>query len=123
MKNKLFLLTALLTFGALAENVQNITCQQRWPWNGEVDIRYTLTKTTTKTCPVFSVKFYGKIGNGETFELTNIVDGDGYTGIVLGDGQKHTTWNAEAQLGADFASDEVKVAVVVTFSISQLSFP
>ena len=122
MKNKLFLLTALLTFGALAENVQNISCQQRWPWNGEVDIRYTLTKTTTKTCPVFSVKFYGKIGNGETFELTNIVDGDGYTGIVLGDGQKHTTWNAEAQLGATFASEKVKVAVVAEDVTEQATY-
>ena len=113
MKNKLLLLISLLTFGALAESetVQNVTCQQRWPWNGEFDINYTLTKTTTKTTPVFAVKFYGKIEDGDIFELTNIVDGDGYTGIVLGDGQKRVTWNASAQLGTGVVSDNLKVAV------------
>ena len=111
MKNKLLLLIALLTFGALAENVQNVTFQQRWPWNGKFDISYTLTKTTTKTSPVFAVKFYGKIGNGATFELTNIVDGDGYTGIVFGDGQKRVTWDASAQLGTRIVSDKLKIAV------------
>ena len=112
MKIKLLALIALLSAGVFAASpVSSIRCQQRWPWNGKVDITYTLTKTTTKTTSVFSVKLYGKIANGTTFELTNI-EGDATTGIVLGDGPKRTTWDARAQLGSDVDSDEVKVAVV-----------
>ena len=122
MKNKLLLLISLLTFGALAENVQNVTFQQRWPWNGKFDINYTLTKTTTKTSPVFAVKFYGRIGNGATFELTNIVDGDGYTGIVFGDGQKRVTWDASAQLGTRIVSDKLKIAVAAEDVTEQATY-
>ena len=60
---KLLIFTLLLSGVVLAENVaSNISGAQRWPWNGKVDINYTLTATTTKNiAPVFSVTLFLKI--------------------------------------------------------------
>ena len=96
---KLISLTLLLAGIVLADNTaSDVTSAQRWPWNGKVDINYTLTATTSKTTPVFSVKFFCEDPNGTKTELTNLT-GDGATGIILGAGPKKTTWDAAAALG------------------------
>ena len=113
MKKALYLsiLTATLATMALADNAASgLSSQQRWPWNGKVDIDYTLTKTTSKTTPVFSVKFFYKDDQGDVYELTN-VEGEGTTGIILGDGSKRTTWDAAAQLGTDVDSKNYEIGV------------
>ena len=110
---KLFVLTLLLAIGALADTVSNIKFAQRWPWNGKVDIDYTLTKTTSKTTPVFSVDFYVRVNGGEATKLQKL-EGDGATGIILGDGQKRTTWDASQDLVSQVNSDDVQIAVVAT---------
>lgn len=107
----IFALTAALAGLALAENaVSDQTSVQRWPWDGKVDIDYTLTATSNKTTPVFSVKFFCKPESGEPFELTNL-EGEGFTGIILGDGAKRTTWDAAAQLGTDVDSKNYQIGV------------
>lgn len=107
----IFALTAALAGLALAENaVSDQTSVQRWPWDGKVDIDYTLTATSNKTTPVFSVKFFCKPESGEPFELTNL-EGEGTTGIILGDGAKRTTWDAAAQLGTDVDSKNYQIGV------------
>ena len=107
----MFALTAALAGLALAENaVSDQTSVQRWPWDGKVDIDYTLTATSTKTTPVFSVKFFCKPESGEPFEVTNL-EGEGFTGIILGDGAKRTTWDAAAQLGTDVDSKNYQIGV------------
>ena len=107
---KIISLTLLLAGIVLAENAaSNTTSTQRWPWNGKVDITYTLTATTTKTTPVFSVRFFYQDPNGDKFELTTLT-GDGATGITLGAGTKTTTWDAEAELG-DIKSSEYQIGV------------
>jgi formylglycine-generating enzyme required for sulfatase activity len=107
----IFALTAALAGLALAENaVSDQTSVQRWPWDGKVDIDYTLTATSGKTTPVFSVKFFCKPESGEPFELTNL-EGEGFTGIILGDGAKRTTWDAAAQLGTDVDSKNYQIGV------------
>lgn len=113
MKKALYLsiLFATLATMALADNAASgLSSQQRWPWNGKVDIDYTLTKTTSKTTPVFSVKFFYKDDQGDVYELTN-VEGEGTTGIILGDGSKRTTWDAAAQLGTDVDSKNYEIGV------------
>ncbi len=113
MKNALYvsILTALLAGLALADNAASgLTSNQRWPWNGKVDIDFTLTKTTGKTTPVFSVKFFCKDDQGEIFELTHL-EGEGTTGIILGDGSKRATWDAAAQLGTDVDSKNYQIGV------------
>ena len=107
----IFALTAALAGLVLAENaVSDQTSVQRWPWDGKVDIDYTLTATSNKTTPVFSVKFFCKPESGEPFELTNL-EGEGTTGIILGDGAKRTTWDAAAQLGTDVDSKNYQIGV------------
>ena len=36
-----------VTFGAWAATLSNTTAKQRYPWNGKVDITYTLTGDVT----------------------------------------------------------------------------
>ena len=108
---KLFIFVLLFSGLVLANNAaSNTSSTQRWPWNGKVDINYTLTATTTKTTPVFSVKFFGIDSEENTFELTTIT-GDGSTGITLGSGEKKTTWDAAADLGTEVAAAGYKIGV------------
>ena len=114
-------LAALFAVAAVADTVTGISCAQRWPWNGKVDISYSLTPYTEKTTPVFSVRFYGKIGDGETFALTTL-EGDGASGLILGSGAKRTTWDASADLGSSINADNVKIAVVAQDVTSQATY-
>ena len=103
--------TLLWSGVALADNAASgASSAQRWPWNGKVDISYTLTATTTKTTPVFSVKFFCEDPDTNKFELTTIT-GDGATGIILGAGPKKTTWDAAADLGTDIDTAGYKIGV------------
>ena len=102
------LLMTILTFSAAADVVSGITCRQRWPWNGKVDIDYTLTSSSAGAA--FNVQFYGKIGDGEAFNLTK-VEGDGQYGIVFGSGSKRLTWDSTAELGNTVNSGKAKIAI------------
>ena len=108
---KLLIFTLLLSGIVLANNAASGTSSaQRWPWNGKVDINYTLTATTLKTTPVFKVKFFVQAPNGTRTELTNLT-GDAATSITLGDGQKKTTWDAAADLGTNVYTSSYKIGV------------
>ena len=104
------LLLALISFEAAADVVSGVTCRQRWPWNGKVDIDYTLTAQNASDGPVFNISFYGKVGNGEAFELTTL-EGEGQYGIAFGSGSKRITWDSTADLGHTVDSSAVKVAI------------
>ena len=82
---------ASLCFGTSAVSV---TCHQRWPWNGKVDIDYVLQSEQEE--PVFNIVLYGKIGEGETFRL-RYLEGDGAGGIAIGAGHKKVVWDAYEQ--------------------------
>ena len=84
----------------------------------KVGIDFSLTKSTSKTAPVFSVKFYGRIGGGNRFELQTL-EGDGATGIALGAGAKHAVWNLTADLGGGVKPEDVTISVVATDITSQ----
>ena len=104
------LLLALLSFEAAADVVSGISCRQRWPWNGKVDIDYTLTPQNASDGPVFNVQFFGKVGDGAAFNLSNL-EGEGQYGIVFGSGAKRITWDSTKQLGHTVDSSAVKVAI------------
>ena len=105
---KIISLTLLLAGIVLADNAaSDVTGVQRWPWNGKVDISYTLTATTSKT---FSVRFFYEDPDGNKFELTTL-SGDAATGITLGAGQKKTTWDAAEELGTNVDALGYKFAV------------
>ena len=108
---KFCILVLLLSGIVLADNAASGTSSaQRWPWNGKVDINYTLTATTTNTTPVFSVKFFGEDPEGNKFELTSL-SGDGATEIILGAGPKKAVWDAQADLGSGIDTNYYKVGV------------
>ena len=102
------LLIALVSFEAAADVVSGVTCRQRWPWNGKVDIDYTLNSSSDG--PVFSVQFFGKVGDGAAFNLSDL-EGEGQYGIVFGSGQKRITWDSTKQLGHTVDSNAAKVAI------------
>ena len=73
----------------------SVSCHQRWPWNGKVDIDYKVETTNEATSPVFTVAFFGKIDDGEPFALQSL-KGEGSRGCVFGSGVKRVTWDASA---------------------------
>ena len=116
------LLLALMTLSASADVVSGITCRQRWPWNGKVDIDYTLNSSNAGA--VFSLSFYGRIGDGEPFVLST-VEGDGQYGLTFGSGSKRLTWDSTADLGHTVNSSQVKIAIAaedVTGNATYIAF-
>lgn len=88
--------------------VSNITAAQRWPWNGKVDINYTLTSNEAN--PIFRVAFYGQIGSGEAFAL-DALEGDGACGVTFAAGVKRVTWDASVDK-PNTESSSVKFGVI-----------
>ena len=121
-KTTIIALAALFAAQALADAVVSVSCQQRWPWNGKVDINYILSPSE-ETCPVYSVKFYASIDGSECFELQDIV-GDGACGIALGSGAKRVTWDSNASARA-INTENMKIGVAakeVTASATYLHY-
>ena len=107
-KTTIMALAALFAAQVWADAVVSVSCQQRWPWNGKVDIDYILAPSE-ETCPVYSVKFYASIDGKECFELKDLV-GDGACGIALGSGAKRVTWDSNAS-GRAIDTDNMKIGV------------
>ena len=56
MTKKLMMLAMLAAaFGAWAATISNATAKQRYPWNGKVDITYTLTGDVTAGLPAWNM--------------------------------------------------------------------
>ena len=57
MTKKLMMLAATLAvaYGARAATLSNATAKQRYPWNGKVDITYTLTGDVTAGLPAWNM--------------------------------------------------------------------
>ena len=82
------MMTAGLMAGEVSVSVQKV--QQRWPWNGKVDIDYTVTYDD-KNADVY-VGFIGKDGaENRSFPLKTL-EGDGADGIVKA-GTHRVTWD------------------------------
>jgi Uncharacterized conserved protein len=104
-------LSLLISFVARGNVVSNISCTQRWPWNGKVDIDFTLSNDLHYDIPVFKLGFYGQIGDGPSFPLKSVTgDVDDHT-IAL-EGTHRVTWDAYQDLGANVDASNVKIAIV-----------
>jgi formylglycine-generating enzyme required for sulfatase activity len=101
----------LLSFTARGAIVSGISCTQRWPWNGKVDIDFNLFNELEYELPVFKLGFYGQIGDGPSFPLKSIT-GDVNDHTVQEDGWHRVTWDAYQDLGATVDASDVKVAIV-----------
>ena len=100
-----------IVYASTAE-VRDVVAKQRFPWNGKVDIAYTLTGDLSVGLPESHI-----IALGVT--ATNRVDGTFYVATpdaLSGDtgteqGTHHVVWDLDAQ-GIEFNSDDVVFTVV-----------
>ena len=90
-RRKTFALAAVFAAGvwaAFADPViSDITVKQRWPWNGKVDIDYTLVAETN--CDVTLTATY--LGSGDPIVFTNGVIAKTQVGVKPG--RNHVVWN------------------------------
>lgn len=105
-----FAVSALVVLAA-TPTVSNVTAKQRYPWNGMVDITYTLTGDMTAGLPAWNMPRL-------FVTASNHVDGATYTAeasALSGDtgtaeGAHHVVWDLNAQ-GLEIKSDEVVFTV------------
>ena len=112
--NLLFLTIGVLASGLWADvpTITDITAQQRYPWNGKVDISYTVTGDMTVGVPewnrlVLSVSASNRTDGASYVASAGTVSGD--TGTEAG--VHRIVWDLDAQ-GLVFKSDEVVFSVV-----------
>ena len=90
-----FVLTCVLAGSLLAEDiVSDVNISSRWPWEGKVDIDYTIGGKTDVPC---NVAFFGRGDKDKEFALTTLT-GDGAEGTVPGAGNYRVTWDAKADI-------------------------
>ncbi|MBR4465484.1 formylglycine-generating enzyme family protein [bacterium] len=107
----IFALALVIASASWGDIVSNISCTQRWPWNGKVDIDYTLTSGANSGMPLFKLGFYGQIGSGSPFPLQSL-SGDGASRVAVGEGTRRVTWDAYQDLGATVDASDVQVVIV-----------
>ena len=106
------LMAALLTGTvAMAAEIRNAAAKQRYPWNGKVDITYTLTGDVTAGLPAWNMpRLFVTASNrvdGTTYAAAaSALSGD--TGTA--EGAHHVIWDLNAQ-GIEFVSDDVLFTV------------
>ncbi|MCQ2389648.1 MAG: hypothetical protein MJ138_08040, partial [Kiritimatiellae bacterium] len=88
--------------------VRNVTFQQRYPWNGLVDISCDLTGEGTVTLKVTALTNGVKFVEAETFVGETTLDLDAAGGATNG---VKFIWNAAKDLPAGFKASGVKVKV------------
>ena len=101
--------SVVATCGVWAETptIIGVTAKQRYPWNGKVDITYTLTGDVTAGLPtwnqlVFSVSATNRMAGTSYTALTSALSGD----MDTAEGTHHVIWDLNAQ-GLEFKSDDV----------------
>lgn len=108
---------ALMMVAAFAETptVTDVVAKQRYPWNGKVDITYTVTGNLvaaglqTLTRPVLSVMATNRVAGTSYVATEDALSGD--TGPT--EGTHHVVWDLNAQ-GLEFKSDDVVFIVAYT---------
>ena len=116
MKHTVFL--SVLAFALAASAVPTVTitrAQQRFPWNGLVDIDYTVSGLEGDVADYtlgVSVKATVK-GVETTYAASNFLDWAACD-LPVAEGAHRITWIASAD-GATFASDSVKVSAALTY--------
>ena len=76
MKSLLLTVMAVLTASFVFAEAVNVTAYQRWPWNGKVDITFTIPEPDTDETRIYSVEYFVSIDGGEPIAL-NAIEGDG----------------------------------------------
>ena len=99
MKKSLFLsLAALLlpVFALAAPVVTNVTAKQRYPWNGKVDISYTVSGEVSENwLPFAFLAVTATDGDTGAFFSASSLSGD----VSIDEGTHAVVWDAAADLG------------------------
>ena len=115
MNIKKLITTGIMAMAAMCATadpvVTDVVAKQRYPWNGKVDITYTLTGDVTAGLPAWNMPFL-------SVTASNRVDGTTYAAAAsalsgdtgTAEGAHHVVWNMDAQ-GLKIKSDEVVFTV------------
>ena len=113
MKRMLAVIMAVvgLVISADAATITGVTAKQRYPWNGKVDITYTLTGDVTAgqlawNMPFLSVTATNRVTGMHYTASASALSGD--TGTA--EGAHHVVWDLNAQ-ELEFKSDDVVFSV------------
>lgn len=95
-----------MVFAAIASNpiVSDVTAKQRYPWNGMVDIDYTITGDATGMSLEVSVE---DVQNGKTYTPTKFL-----SLLPVSEGRHRITWSTEAE-GVTIVSTNVAVMLSI----------
>ena len=96
MKNSFFLMVLFVAVGASAATVCVDRAQQRWPWNGKIDVDYTLSGTVADT----GYRLDLALVDGKREYPASTFDTEP---LAVGDGAHRVTW--------DFGADHPEVAL------------
>jgi len=110
-KNLLLFLCLLCSLSLLAEiRVTNVTVKPRWPWNGLVDVTYTVVGEPGQ---YYSVSFTGHdLVRNETVEMKSMSGLGGRT--LVSPGTYTVTWDAARDLPKEFHTPSFAVNVEAT---------
>ena len=100
-------------------SVENVSAKQRYPWNGLVDLKFTITGTSgIKYDAIFTAK--DMIGNTNV-AMKTICKADG-TSIVATEpllaGTYNWIWDATADLPKDFKCDRMTISAIAATGVS-----
>ncbi|MBR4172224.1 MAG: formylglycine-generating enzyme family protein [Kiritimatiellae bacterium] len=101
-----YLLVAFAIRALATPSITNVTAQQRYPWNGKVDISYTVSGDIPASAPSAMLKVTARDETSETSFVASSLTGD----TTLTDGTHSLVWDMEAQ-GLAFISTNVIFSV------------
>ena len=101
--------------GFAAEPAISITATPRYPWNGKVDLKFTIDGTSgTKYDTSFTAK---DVAGGTNLTMKTLTKSDGTAANVAKEqllpGTYNWVWDATADLGEDTVLDRVTISIKV----------
>ena len=119
---KALLLTVMLSLTAsfVFADAINVSAYQRWPWNGKVDITFTIPEPDTDETRIYAIEYYVSIDGGEPIAL-NAIEGDGANNeAVITPGLKKAVWDAYQDM-PNLSGSKAKIGVIAE-DITEESF-
>ena len=101
---------AVVTVEADGVTIDVMKFQQRYPWNGLVDIDYTISRSggESELDPAKHSVRISVVNRAETPAVTNVAHVFRQGTLPVSDGAHRVTWDANAE-GINFKSQDVKV--------------
>ena len=91
--------------------LSNVKVQQRYPWNGKVDISFNIAGTRQNNSVIIRAL---DTETGRTLDVRSLYDDNGQLilpPIKMGTGKHHIVWNADEDVEAGFKTESLAVTV------------